>query len=224
MAPATWPVTAPTVSASSPSSVVRASLTARSPGTILRSSRLRARRQFCIGTTRLRRSPWGEGHRASGPGWRDPLEANTAARLVVFSTGRTTRLFSSSPTYPINRRRLVAFQFFCRRRVMSDVGDQRGKTHVPAGKRFDPRTAQDREDIAGVWDGRIVSGRQQHRDRDNRAPDVPTPFTIICYCPAMDDLAKQIILPDRPALARGLALSFSAENILVPATAERPRC
>src|SRR5271157_6161878 len=58
-------------------SVVRASLTARSPGTIFRSSRLRARRQFFRGITgcpRLNRlalfadPSCGEEHRALGPG------------------------------------------------------------------------------------------------------------------------------------------------------------
>src|SRR5271168_2787993 len=63
----------------------------------------------------------------------------------------------------MNRSRLVAFPFFRQRRVMSDIGDQRGKTHVPTGERFDPGTAQDREDIASVWNGRIVVGEFQNK-------------------------------------------------------------
>ena len=62
----------------------------------------------------------------------------------------------------MNRRRFVAFHFFRRRRIVSDVGDQGGKTHAPAGKRFDPGTAQDRKDIASMWDGRIDVGELEN--------------------------------------------------------------
>ena len=138
------------------------------------------------------------------------------SRPSEISTPRPSTAISGSHRQPAEWRGLMSFASFprsgrrsCRRRTIT-TSTSKWSMCSRAGTRPNLRAK-----ARGLRPGR---GRRQHRDKDNPNSHFPTPFILIGYRLAMDDLARKANRADRPAPTNGLlaASLFSSRNGLIP--------